>query len=130
MLTVGGALFAGSVVTPICLKFVLESFEKARQSGCGLSTHESSTGESVLSLAVEGGGSLKRNDSEFSLGLNRTESFDNIVDTLGPLCIFPLCDTGEAIFRAGEIIAKSVLLVLLGKTLFEAVKSGAKIWKK
>ena len=112
---------------PISFQFIAPLLS-ARTQGAPIdeaSLHGLSVSKAGNVLETENGGSLKRNDSEFSLGLNRSESFDNMVSTLGPLCIFPLCDTGEAIWNAGEYTAKIVLAALIAKTIYEATNSMA-----
>lgn len=120
-------MFAGSMAVPISIHFVAPL---SCTRGQATTIDEASLRDLPVVktgdvLETENGGSLKRNDSEFSLGLTRSESFDNIVSTLGPLCIFPLCDTGEALWGAGEYAAKIVLAALVAKTIYEATNSMA-----
>lgn len=130
MVLLGASLFGVSILANSTSNYLSKRFWPQKpdksEDGISLATIRQS------SLQPEAKGSLKRNDSEFSLGLNRTESFDNIVDTLGPLCIFPLCDTGEAIWGAGEYVAKIIIGLVLVRTAFQAsgraIPQNWKIW--
>jgi hypothetical protein len=125
MFLVGGTLFVGSISSARLWTELFgvrtspgaEGKEKKIIDIVSLSDVKSSTG---TVLETDNGGSMKRNDSEFSLGLTRSNSFDATVSTLGPLCIFPLCDAGEAVWGAGEYAAKFIFVLLIAKTVFEA----------
>lgn len=125
MLLIGGALFVGSITLQFTSSAVSELFGSSKKSPRSREENENLIDLSVMKdkagtvLETESGASMKRNDSEFSLGLTRSSSFDETVSTLGPLCIFPLCDAGEAIWSAGEYGAKVILAVIVAKALYE-----------
>ena len=113
----GGSLFAASVTAGFLRRLTCSlPPTEPRQERIELSDV---TKKETIVLETEGGGSMKRNDSEFSLGLTRSESFDETVNTLGPLCIFPLCDTGEALWGIGEYTAKIFFAVIVCKAAFD-----------
>ena len=57
---------------------------------------------------------IKRNESEFSLGLNRSESFENLATSLGPLC-----SAGQGVWFICELGLKVLVVVMVGKVMVE-----------
>ena len=57
---------------------------------------------------------IPRNDSEFSLGLNRSESFENLATTLGPMC-----STGQGLWLAGDYLLRGFVFIMIGKALLD-----------
>ena len=57
---------------------------------------------------------IVRNDSEYSLGLNRSESFENLVTSIGPLC-----SSGQAIWLFTQYSLKGLAIVMIGKLLVD-----------
>ena len=129
-------LFVGSVSLPASRSFLSKYIYARSQAGQNDDNiiqlaDIDDINQNQLNIKNKNNGSIKRNDSEFSLGLTRSNSFDNIATSLGPLCIFPLCDTGEAIWKVSERVAKCIVILSVAKVLYETSgKSLNGIWKK
>ncbi len=55
---------------------------------------------------------IVRNDSEYSLGLNRSESFENLVTSIGPLC-----SSGKMIWMLLQFSLKGLTVIAIGRIL-------------
>ncbi len=99
----GPALMVGTVAACTILKIIASSHCKDEQL----------TIDRVVEVAEETR-PIKRNESEFSLGLNRSESFENLATSLGPLC-----STGQGVWFICELGFKIFVVVMVGKVMIE-----------
>jgi hypothetical protein len=77
----------------------------SRNADTKITIHSLTASNSEDEIYYRGASSLLRNDSEYSLGLNRSPSFVDDVNTLGPMCAPGqiLCRTGNYAVVAGSV---------------------------